>query len=271
MRIGFIGGGVMAEAMISGILARGVARTSDLAACDVLPERRAHLSQKYGIQVTEENRAVLGNADVVVLAVKPQTLPAVFRDLKGQAQPSQTYLSIVAGATIDTLARGLVHQAIIRVMPNTPAQIGEGISAWTATPAVDAEHLKHAKRLLEALGDEVYIQDEKYLNMVTALSGSGPAYVFLFIEALIDAGVLIGLPRDLSRRLALQTVQGSARFMAKTNKHPGELRDMVSSPGGTTVEALQKLEEGALRATVQKAVAAAYEKAVRLGEREKKQ
>ena len=271
MRVGFIGGGVMAEAMISGILARGVARTGDILASDVIPERRAFLSQKYGIQITEENRAVLGNADIVVLAVKPQTLPAVFRDLKGQAQPSQTYLSIVAGATIDTLARGLMHPAIIRAMPNTPAQIGEGISAWTATPAVDAERLTQAKAILEALGDEVYFQDEKYLNMVTALSGSGPAYVFLFIEALIDAGVLIGLPRDLSRRLALQTVQGSARFMAKTGKHPGELRDMVSSPGGTTVEALLKLEEGAFRAIISKAVAAAYEKAVRLGERDKKQ
>ncbi|MDO8751368.1 MAG: pyrroline-5-carboxylate reductase [Dehalococcoidia bacterium] len=270
MRVGFIGGGVMAEAMISGILARGVARTGDILASDVIPERRAFLSQKYGIQIAEENRAVLGNADIVVLAVKPQTLSAVFRDLKGQAQPSQTYLSIVAGATIDTLARGLEHAAIIRAMPNTPAQIGEGISAWTATPAVDAERLKQAKAILEALGDEVYFQDEKYLNMVTALSGSGPAYVFLFIEALIDAGVLIGLPRDMSRRLALQTVQGSARFMAKTGKHPGELRDMVSSPGGTTVEALLKLEEGKFRATIEKAVAAAYEKAVRLGERDKK-
>ncbi|MBI4308312.1 MAG: pyrroline-5-carboxylate reductase [Chloroflexi bacterium] len=270
MKVAFIGGGVMGEAIISGLLAKGTARAEEITASDALAERRAYLKEKYGVRVTEDNRAALAAGDVVVLAVKPQTLPAVFRDIKGQAQPPQTYLSIVAGATIDALARGLLHPAIVRAMPNTPGQIGEGISVWTATQAVGPERQQQARAILQALGDEMYISDEKYLNMVTALSGSGPAYVFLFIEALIDAGVHIGLPRDMARRLVIQTVQGSARYAAKTGKHPGELRDMVSSPGGTTVEALLRLEEGGFRAAILRAVVAAHDKAVRLGEQEKK-
>jgi pyrroline-5-carboxylate reductase len=160
---------------------------------------------------------------------------------------------------------GLGHPYVIRVMPNTPAQIGQGMSLWTCAPQVDGEMRRSARSILETMGKELYVSEEKYLDMATALSASGPAYVFLFIEALIDSGVHLGLPRAMSRTLALQTVLGSARLVEATGRHPAELKDMVTSPGGTTVEALLALEEGGFRATVINAVLAAYEKSVELG------
>jgi pyrroline-5-carboxylate reductase len=167
---------------------------------------------------------------------------------------------------MSTIMKGLGHDSVIRVMPNTPAQIGEGMSLWTCSPQVDDDRRQLTRSMLGTMGEEIYVSDEKYLDMATALSASGPAYVFLFIEALIDAGVHLGLPRDTSRTLALQTVLGSVRLVKETGRHPAELKDMVSSPGGTTVEALLALEEGGLRATIISAVIAAYEKSLELGE-----
>jgi len=170
----------------------------------------------------------------------------------------------VAGAGISSLRGGLNHSSVVRAMPNMPAQIGEGMTVWTATAEVTEEQKETAQSILSALGEEIYVPDEKYLDMATALSGSGPAYVFLFIEGLIDAGVHIGLPRDVAQELVIQTVLGSTHTVQKTSKHPAELRNMVTSPGGTTTEALLQLENGRFRSLLVEAVAAAYEKAKHL-------
>jgi pyrroline-5-carboxylate reductase len=176
----------------------------------------------------------------------------------------QAVLSIVAGAGLASLCQGLGYNCVIRAMPNMPAQIGQGMTVWTATAEVGSKQKEMAQSIVGALGEEIYVADEKYLDMATALSGSGPAYVFLFIEALIDAGVHIGLSRDIAQKLAVQTVLGSTRVVHETNRHPAELRDMVTSPGGTTTEALFQLEKGGLRSLLLEAVVAAYDKAKNL-------
>jgi len=235
-------------------------------ASDVVAPRLAWLREKYGIATAQDNRQAAQGADMVVLAIKPQNLPEVMADLRGWLGPQQMVLSIVAGASLGTLAQGLRHPLVVRAMPNTPAQIGAGMSVWTATKEVAPEQREAAQALLAALGKEIWVEDEKYIDMATAVSASGPAYVFLFMEALIDGAVHIGMPRDMAKLLVLQTVLGSARFAQETGRHPAELRNSVTSPGGTTAEALLQLEEGALRALVTHAIIAAYEKAHALEE-----
>jgi len=266
MKLGFIGGGTMAEAMIAGVLKSGVAAARDVVASDVLESRRGYLRSTYGIGVTGDNGEAAKGAEIAVLAVKPQNLPEVLAGLRGKLGPQQAVLSIVAGAAIKTLVAGLQHRTVVRAMPNTPGQIGAGVTVWTATPEVREEQRKDAARVLAALGQEVAVAEEKLVDMATALSASGPAYVFLFIEALTDAGVYLGMSRDLAQKLAVQTVLGSAAMAQTGGKHPAQLRDMVTSPGGTTAEALLVLEAGGFRSTVIEAVIAAYEKAKRLGE-----
>ncbi len=260
MRIAFIGGGVMGEAMVRCLLNKDVAKPADVVISDVSQPRRELLNKEYKVNTVANNRKAIEGADLVVLAVKPQELAQVMEEIKSPA-PQQLVLSIVAGASLSILQRGLNHPCIIRAMPNMPAQIGEGITIWTATAGVSQQQREMSRSLLGSLGEEIYATDEKYLDMATALSGSGPAYVFLFIEALIDAGVHIGLPRSMAEKLAMQTIIGSTHAVQKTGKHPAELRNMVSSPGGTTVEALLQLEKGNLRSIILEAVAAAYYKA----------
>ena len=266
MKLGFVGGGTMAEAMMAGVLKNGVASPADIIASDVLEARRDYLRSAHGVTAVADNAEALQGADLVVLAVKPQTLPEVLTGLRGKVSPGQAVLSIVAGASIKSIVKGLQHEAVVRAMPNTPGQIGAGVTVWTATPKVRSEQRKAVGRLLAALGVEIAVPDEKLIDMATALSASGPAYVFLFIESLIDAGVYLGMPRDLAHQLATETVLGSSRMVIESGKHPAQLRDMVTSPGGTTAEALLALEEGEFRATVMNAVIAAYEKAKQLGE-----
>jgi pyrroline-5-carboxylate reductase len=204
-------------------------------------------------------------ADVVVLAVKPQVLPSVLSELKGRLRPSQTVLSVAAGVPLARLREGLAHRAVARAMPNMPAQVGAGMIVWTA-PAGAPEQLREAAtQVLSTLGRALYVPDEKYIDMATAVSGSGPAYVFMFLEALADAAVHIGLPAEMARELATQTVLGSARLAEQTGCHPAELRNLVTSPGGTTAEALLKLEESGLRGAIGRAVQAAFERAKTLG------
>ena len=265
MKLAFIGGGTMAEAIIGGLLSKGVAAQNDISVGEALEERCRVLQERYGVFATTSNSKAAESGDIVVLAVKPQNLPEVLAQLDGSLKQEQAALSIVAGARMSAIVGGLSHASVIRVMPNTPAQIGEGMSLWTCSPQVNSEMRESARSILGTMGEEVYVADEKYLDMATALSASGPAYVFLFIESLIDAGVHLGLPRDTARTLALQTVLGSAKLVKETGKHPAELKDMVASPGGTTVEALLALEEGGFRATVINAVIAAYERSVELG------
>ena len=266
MRLAFIGGGTMAEAILGGMLAAGLAAPADIAIGEPVARRREYLADKYGVAVHDDNRTVIQSADLVVLAVKPQDLPAVFDPLGGQLTAGQSVLSIIAGAKMSTLAQGLQHSAIIRVMPNTPAQIGCGMTMWTCAESVPSAHRELTRQMLSTVGQEIYAAEEKYLDMATALSASGPAYVFLFVEALIDAGVYVGLPRDTARALALQTVYGSVKLVMDSGQHPGQLKDMVVSPGGTTAEGLQALERGGVPAAVVDAVKAAYEKSLKLGQ-----
>lgn len=270
MKLGFIGGGIMAEAMISGVLKNKVASPGDITASDLAEARRKHLHATYGIATVEDNTAAAKGVDLVVLAVKPQNAPDVLAGLRGSVAGSQAVVSIMAGVTIRAIANGLRHEAIVRAMPNTPGQIGAGMTVWTATAAVDKVHRDAAVAVLSALGKQVAVPEEKYLDVATAINGSGPAYVFLFIEALIDAGVYMGLSRDLARTLAVQTVQGSATMVEATGMHPAALRDLVASPGGTTVEALLVLEQKGFKAAVMEAAIAAYQKSKLLGDESRK-
>ena len=267
MLISFVGGGKMGEAIVGGILEAGVAVAGDVRIAEPVEARRDYLAAKYGVTARPSASDVLDGAGLVVLAVQPRDLAAVMSETGPRLAAGQVVVSIVAGAVMDTLLDGLGHDAVVRVMPNTPAQIGAGMTVWTASPAVPEPQIQAARRILRTLGEELYVADERLVDMATALSASGPAYVFLFIEALIDAGVYLGMPRDVARRLALQTVAGSTRLVDETGRHPAQLKDMVTSPGGTTIEALRTLERGRFRATVIDAVKAAYEKSQALGAR----
>lgn len=231
MKIAFIGGGNMGEAMLSALLEKGLSTPQSIAVSDVAEARCQHLQQTYGVAVMSDNRQAIAGGDVVVLAVKPQNLAGVMAEIRGQLNPAQLVLSIIAGAKINTLCLGLDHSCVVRAMPNTPAQIGEGISVWTATPDVTELQKGWAGSVLGAMGKELYVEDEKYMDMVTAVSGSGPAYIFLMVEALVDAAVSIGLPQDVAQELVLQTLLGSGHLIQKSGKSPAELRRMVTSPG----------------------------------------
>jgi pyrroline-5-carboxylate reductase len=260
MRIAFIGAGAMGEAMIKRLVAKKVARPQDIVASDYSAARRELMGREYGIATFGDNAEAIAKTDLIVLAVKPQNLPQVMKDIKSRAS-KQLVISIVAGAKLSSLRQGLDHSLIVRAMPNMPAQIGEGMVVWTATAEVGQRQKKSAQTVLGSLGREIHVDDEKYLSMATALSGSGPAYVFLFIETLIDAGVHIGMPRDMAQKLVMQTVLGSALTLEKTGRHPADLRNMVTSPAGTTTEALFQLEKEGFRSSILEAVAAAYERA----------
>lgn len=255
----------MGEAMLSAILNRKLATPIDVCISDIKPERRQYLTDKYGVFVTENNKEAVGKGEIIILAIKPQNLTEIMTGLKGSFQTGQLIISIIAGTRIDTLRSGLNHQAVVRVMPNTPAQIGEGMSVWTATPQVTVEQKKATSAILGGMGKEIYVDDEKYLDMVTAVSGSGPAYFFLFVEALVEAAVSIDLPKNVAEQLALQTFIGSAQLLQKSGKSPTELRRQVTSPGGTTAAAIARFEQGGFHKLVLEAVIAAYKRAKELG------
>ena len=255
----------MGEAMLSAILDKGLSQPSEISVSDISESRRQHLEQKFGVRVMNDNRLAAGGGEVVVLALKPQNLAEVMAELSGQFKPAQLVLSIIAGATIQTLTTGLNHSHVVRVMPNTPAQIGEGMSVWTATTEVTGQQRERASAILSTIGKEIYV-DEEYIDMATAVSGSGPAYFFLFVETLVDAAVHVGLPPDAAQELVLQTMLGSGHLIQKSGKPPAELRRMVTSPGGTTAEALAEVEKGGFAELVRQAVSAAYNKARSLGE-----
>ena len=265
LQLAFIGAGAMGEAMIGGLLSRHQLEPTHITASDRHRERLHEVQERLGIRTTLDNRTAARKGQVVVLAVKPQVLPAVFKDLRGRIKKDALVLSIVAGATIDSLASGLQHRAIVRTMPNTPAQVGEGMTVWTATPEVSDSQREQARAVVEALGHQLHVDDERFLDVSTAISGSGPSYVFLLMEALIDAAVHLGLSRADSRELVVQTIRGSAIFAERSAVHPAEMRNMVTSPGGTSADALYQLEKGSFRTVVSKAVLAAYQRSVALG------
>lgn len=263
-RIAFIGPGVMAEAIIAGLLRKQLANPGDIIAAGPREERIRELQNTHGIKTTTDNSAAVAEADVVVLSVKPQRLSEVMKGLKG-IRANALVLSIIAGASLKKLGDGLKHKAIIRSMPNTPGQIGEGITVWTASRETSAKQQETARAILGALGEEVFVDDEGYLDMATALSGTGPAYVFLFTEALVDAGVHMGLPRRIAEQLVLKTIEGSAAFYEQAGRHPATLRNQVTSPGGTSAEALYYLEKAGFRTAISRAVWAAYQRSLELG------
>jgi pyrroline-5-carboxylate reductase len=263
--LAFIGGGVMGEAMIRAILGRDLVAREQIIASDPLADRRRELSN-LGVGTTADNREAASQADILILSIKPQVLRKVLEELRGYVRPETLVLSIVAGARVKAISRGLGgHEAIVRAMPNTPAQIGQGMTVWIATPAVTPAQHASARAILGAMGEELWVDDEGYLDMATALSGTGPAYVFLFMEALIDAGVHMGFSRRVAQQLVLKTMEGSVAIAKQTGQHPAILRNAVTSPGGTSAEALYQLEKGALRTIVSKAIWAAYQKSKYLG------
>lgn len=264
--LAFIGGGTMAEAMIRGLLERHLVPASRIIVTGPRRERRAELRRAFGVRVAASNLAAAKQADVVILSVKPQILPVVLRELHGKLRPEQLVLSIVAGATLRAIGEGLGHEAVVRSMPNTPAQVGMGISVWCATREVDEAQRGRAATILGALGEQIAVDDEELVDMATAVSGTGPTYVFLLMEALVDAAVHLGFSRRVAEELVLQTVEGSALFARKSGRHLAELRNMVTSPGGTSAAAIYQLEKGGLRTVLSKAIYAAYQRTRELGE-----
>jgi pyrroline-5-carboxylate reductase len=267
MRVGIVGAGVMAEAMIAGLLADRAVEAGALVASHPRRDRRDALAERHGIRSVGSNQEALADAEVVVLAVKPQMLGRVMRELRGRLAADQVVVSIVAGATIRTLVDGLQHAAVVRAMPNTPSQIRRGISVWSASEACTARQRDLARAVLRALGDERQADDETFVAMATALSGTGPTYLFAVMEALIDAGVHLGFPRELAHDLVVQTLIGSSEFASRSELHPAQLRNAVTSPGGTSAAAIYELEKGRIRTVFSDAVWAAYRRTLELGER----
>lgn len=264
-KIAFLGGGVMGEAMIRAVIDRQITPPSHVTVTGPRSERRAELAKQFGIGAVASNTDAAKDADIVVLSVKPQVLPTVMKELRGALRQEQLVISIVAGAALRGLENGLAHAAIVRAMPNTPAQVGMGVTAWYAAPAVTQAQRERTKEILAAFGEELMVEDESYIDMATALSATGPTYVFLLMEALVDAGVHLGFSRRVAEELVLRTVEGSALFARKSGRHLAELRNMVTSPGGTSAAAIYQLEKGSMRTVLSKAVYAAHQRALELG------
>jgi pyrroline-5-carboxylate reductase len=263
--IATVGSGMMAEAMIAGLLRGDQVPPERIIASHPRPERRAQLARTYQVQVSASNAEAVRDADVVVLAIKPQMLLRVGPELAGVLRPGQLVISVIAGATSRSLANVLHHREIVRSMPNTPARLGRGMTVWYPTPEVSEEQAEQARVLLSTLGVELRVDDEKLVAMATAVSGTGPTYVFLVMEALIDSAVHLGFPRHIAHDLVIETLEGSTVFAKQSGMHPAELRNMVTSPGGTSAAALHELESGRLRTVLSEAVWAAYRRTEELG------
>jgi pyrroline-5-carboxylate reductase len=264
--IATVGSGVMAEAMISGLLRAGLVEPSQIVASHPRAERRTALEGTHGIPVVASNTESIDGADIVLLAVKPQMLAKVGREIGPHLRPGQLVLSVLAGPTTKALTSALGYDQVVRAMPNTPARIGNGMTVWFATPSTSADQRAQAKALLGALGAELEVEDEKWVAMATAVSGTGPAYVFLVMEALIDAAVHIGFPRHIAHDLVIETLEGSTRFAKQSGDHPAVLRNEVTSPAGTSAAAIHELESGRLRTVLSEAVWAAFRRTVELGD-----
>jgi len=258
----------MAEAMIRGLVDQDAIAPDRITVSDPVPERRDTLSNSYGVGALDDNGSAVSSANVVVLAVKPQSLSQVLSDVNGRIPTGALVLSIVAGGTIERIVRGAGHAAVVRSMPNTPAQIQQGITVWTATAGVTSDQEAEARAILQSLGKDIRVDDEQYLDMATALSGSGPGYIFLFMEAMVDAGVHMGFPRRIAEELVLQTIRGAVDYAEQSGKHVAELRNQVTSPGGTTAAALYRMEKGGIRTVISRGIWAAYERSVEFGRQE---
>jgi pyrroline-5-carboxylate reductase len=264
--IATVGSGVMAEAIIAGLLRGNLVAPDHVVASHPRGDRREALERAHGIRTVDSNAAAVEGADIVLLGIKPQMLGRVGREIRGRLRPGQLVISVLAGATTRALMGHLGHGQVVRSMPNTPAQLGKGITVWYATPDTSESQREQAAALLSALGHQIEVDDERLVAMATAVSGTGPTYVFLVMEALIDAAVHLGFARHIAHDLVIETLEGSTLFAKQSGMHPAQLRNMVTSPGGTSAAALHELESGRLRTVLSEAVWAAFRRTVELGE-----
>ena len=272
VHLSFIGCGVMAESMIAGLLRQNLIAPDRIVGSHPREARRNELESAYGIKMFGSNAEAAdavrdAENSAVVLSVKPQRVSNVLSDLTDSVAPNGLVISIVAGAKIETISTALGTNRVVRAMPNTPSQIGAGITAWTCDENVSEQERARVRRLLSALGKELFVETENMIDMATSLSATGPTYIFMVMEALTDAGVHLGFSRDLAKELVQETMLGSVKFAMASHKHPAELRNMVTSPGGTSAAAIYQMEKGTLRTVLSKAVYAAYQRAVDLGKK----
>ncbi len=270
-RLAFIGCGVMAESIVAGLLRQNLVKSEQICASHPRKNRREELAEKYKIETFEHNadavKSLPETDSAIFLCVKPQRIGGVLNEIKSNVKPSQLVVSIIAGARIETISEALNNDLIVRTMPNTPSQIGAGMTAWTCAEAVSDAQKSQVKMLLTALGKELYVENEHQIDMATALSATGPTYIFMMMEAMTDAGVHLGFSREVSKELVQQTMLGATLFAMESHKHPAELRNMVTSPGGTSAEAIYQMEKGSLRTVLSKAIYSAYKRAVDLGKK----
>lgn len=265
VKVGFIGGGNMGEALIKGFLAAGLLKADQIRVFEVMPERLEYLRATYSICLSSSIADLAKTSEILILAVKPQVMSSVLGEMSAHLENRPLVISIAAGVPLSTLL-GAFPDGVpaIRVMPNTPALVQEGASALARGPHVSQAQMDQALALFRAVGAAVEVE-EKWMDTVTGLSGSGPGYILLLLESFIDAGVLMGLPRPIARELVLQTVSGTVRMVRETGKHPAELKDMVTSPGGTTIRGLEVLEEQGVRGSIMRAIEAATLRSMELG------
>jgi pyrroline-5-carboxylate reductase len=266
MKIALIGPGVMGEAILSGLIKSKTCSGEQITISGPEADRNEVLHEQYHVQVAQSNGSAVEGADFVVLAVKPQRFAQVAKSIKGKINENAVIVSIIAGVTLENMQKALGNDNVIRAMPNTPARIAKGITVWTASDCVSSTQKESAVDLFKALGEEVFVDDESYMDMATAVSGTGPAYVFLFMEAMIDAAVHLGFPRRIAEQLVSQTLLGSVEFYRSSHDHPAKLRNDVTSPGGTSAEALYYLEKAGFRTAISRAILAAYERSQELGQ-----
>lgn len=265
-KFAFLGAGNMAEALVSGILKARLASPANISATDISTSRLEHFQRTFQVQVGSDNAEETKRADVIILCVKPQVMDMVLSEIKGELSQEQLLISVAAGYPLKRIQQHIGEKvSLVRAMPNTPAVIQEGVTALAGSFSLSTHHLQLAQTIFESVG-KVVIVEESLMDAVTGLSGSGPAYVYLVIEALTDGGVRVGLPRAVASVLAAQTVLGAARMVLETGEHPASLKDRVTSPGGTTIAGLQQLEDGRLRAMFMKAVEAATNRSRELGQ-----
>ncbi|MCK5391703.1 MAG: pyrroline-5-carboxylate reductase [Deltaproteobacteria bacterium] len=269
-KIAFIGAGNMAEALIKGLITSGVYKSGDIIAADVLKKRLDHLSSEYRIKISDKNDKAAKQADIIVLSVKPHHVLDVLEEINSELTPSKIVITIAAGISIPAISQVLENKTkIIRVMPNTPALVLAGASVLYCNENVNSNERRRVKKIFESIGIAYIVEDEALLDPATGLSGSGPAFVSIFIEALSDGGVKMGLPRDMAHKLAAQTVYGTAKMIIESDTHPAQFKDKVSSPGGTTIEGIHRLEEGGFRSSTISAVEAATRRSKELSKGDK--
>jgi pyrroline-5-carboxylate reductase len=268
-KLTIIGPGVMAEAILKNLLAKKIMGSPSITISGPRDERVQYLAKSYGIHPETDNSEAGKTADTVLFCIKPQRVDKVLEGMRGVIKKDALVISIVAGTRIEKISRTLQHDQVIRAMPNTPSQIGEGITVWTPSKSVSQSHLDFARSIFKAMGEEIFTENEDDLDRATALSGTGPAYVYLFMEAMVDAGVHLGFSRRIAERLVIETLRGSVDFYdqgEEKERHLAALRNQVTSPGGTSAEALYFLEKAGFRTAISRAIWAAYQRTLELGQ-----